>query len=72
VSGWERAGEPVRYDVFDGAGMRAATVELTAGRRIVAIGVAHAYVVRTDADDLQWLERYQLPAALRSGRASQT
>jgi len=70
VARWDRAGEAVRYDVFDGAGNLVAGVQLGAARRIVEIGASHVYVARTDSDDLQWLERYPLPTSLRVQRGS--
>jgi len=53
--------EPARYDVFDGAGRVVARVELPPKSRIVAFGNGTAYAVRTDDDELQYLQRYRLP-----------
>lgn len=64
VARWGRAGDAVRYDVFDAAGAVVAMVELRPGTRLVAIGARHAYAVRADADELHWVERYALPAGL--------
>lgn len=48
-------------DVFDAAGRLVRRLELPADRRVVGFGKGVLYVVRTDADDLQWLERYPMP-----------
>ena len=61
---WTRSTEPRRYDVFDGQGRRVATVQLAADRRIAAFGRTHAYVVHTDEDGLETIERYVLPREL--------
>jgi len=47
------------YDVFDHSGRRLEQVVLPKGRTLVGFGHGVAYLVRTDADDLQWLERYR-------------
>jgi hypothetical protein len=49
-----------RYDVVDGAGRLVRRVELADGRHLVGFGRGTLYAVRTDADDLQWLERYEV------------
>ena len=51
---------PSVYDVFDGAGRLAGRVQLPPGTRVVAFGAGTVYAVRTDADELQYLERYRL------------
>jgi hypothetical protein len=53
--------EPVRYDVFDATGRRVAQVELKPGRRIAHVGLRGIYVVASDEDGVQTLERYRLP-----------
>ena len=54
------AGETLaRYDVIDSTGSVRERVTVPAGSRIVGFGVSSVYVVRTDEDGLQWLERYQ-------------
>ena len=53
VGRFERIAEPGRYDVFDATGRRIALVQLGPDRRIIALGAAHAYVVRTDESGLQ-------------------
>jgi hypothetical protein len=54
-------GQPVRYDVFDAAGRRVSSVELPAGRRVIAIGRQGALVIAESELGLQHLERYPLP-----------
>ncbi|MGE0555085.1 MAG: hypothetical protein AB7R55_16770 [Gemmatimonadales bacterium] len=53
--------QPTRYDVFDRSGRRTRTVELPAGRRLMAVGRAHLYAAAENEDGLQYLERYPLP-----------
>ena len=48
------------YDVFDSYGKQVGTVKLPAGTRLAGFGRNSAYVVRTDEDDLQYLQRYKL------------
>jgi hypothetical protein len=56
-----RAGDAVpRFDVFDSVGVRRYAVTLPAGSRIIGFGKQAVYVVRTDADDLQYLRRFNL------------
>lgn len=55
------AGEPGTYDVFDGSGGLAKTVEVGVGRRVVSFGDAKLYAVHMDEYGLQYLERYTLP-----------
>ncbi len=47
------------FDVFNGSGTLARRVILPKGRQLVGIGQGTVYAVRTDADGLQWLERYK-------------
>ena len=55
------AGDDVpSYDVFDSYGARVGTVKLPPNGRLVGFGRTSAYVVRTDEDDLQYLQRYRL------------
>jgi hypothetical protein len=61
VGRWVRAGERRIYDIFDGMGRRVGAVRLAEGRQLLALGRRHAYVIHTDDDDLQTLERYTLP-----------
>ena len=55
------AGEATVYDVFDGAGALAMTVEAGVARRVVSFGEGKLYAVRMDEYGLQVLERYALP-----------
>ena len=50
-----------KYDVFDGFGRLVARAVLPARTRLVGFGARTAYVVRTDDDDLQYLQQYELP-----------
>jgi hypothetical protein len=47
------------YDVFDGTGKLVGAVTLRPRSRIAGFGKGTVYVVRTDEDDLQYLERYR-------------
>lgn len=60
---WVRRNQPAGarstvYDVFGAAGRPVARLVLTADRRIVAASDRWIYAARTDADGLQYLERY--------------
>lgn len=57
-----QAGEPSTYDVFDATGDRVGSVLLDNGKRIVGFGRDAVYVVAFDEFDLNYLERYALPA----------
>jgi hypothetical protein len=48
------------YDVFDASGRLTAKVMLRPRSRVVGFGAGTVYVVRRDADDLQYLEQYRL------------
>jgi hypothetical protein len=48
------------YDIFDESGRLAARVQLAKRSRVVGFGRNTIYVVRSDEDDLQYLQRYQL------------
>jgi hypothetical protein len=56
------AGDPSTYDVFDRQGQHVATLTLEHGKRIVGFGDSSIYVVSYDQFDLNYLERYDLPA----------
>ncbi len=56
-----RYGEPPRYDVFDGRGVRRYQVELAPSSRVVAVTARGVYVAREDDDGLQHLERWGRP-----------
>jgi hypothetical protein len=49
------------YDVFDGTGALVKKVSLNPSSRVVGFGKGTVYVVRTDDDDLQYLQRYKRP-----------
>jgi hypothetical protein len=49
------------YDVFNRAGALVKSVALNPKSRVVGFGKGTVYVVRTDEDDLQYLQRYQKP-----------
>ncbi len=51
------------YDVFDASGRVTQRVRLAAATRLVGVTATHLYVVRTDADELQHLERHLRPRA---------
>ena len=55
------SGQPVRYDLFDLAGRRVASLEFPAGRRVVALGNRSLYAIVEADDGLQHLERYSMP-----------
>jgi hypothetical protein len=56
------------YDIFNTTGTMVGQVALPARGRLVGFGNATAYVVRRDEDDLEYLQRYSLPAEVRFGR----
>lgn len=45
-------------DVFDDAGRRTLEVELPRGRRLAGFGESSLFLLHTDEDGLQWLERH--------------
>jgi hypothetical protein len=45
-------------DVFVGAGKRIRRLSIPATDRVAGVGKSSIYVIRTDDDGLQWLERY--------------
>jgi hypothetical protein len=49
------------YDVFDRTGALVKKVSLNPSSRVVGFGKGTVYVVRTDEDDLQYLQRYKRP-----------
>ncbi|MCC6770856.1 MAG: hypothetical protein IT360_06565 [Gemmatimonadaceae bacterium] len=49
------------FDVIDASGKVAMRVELPKNTRLVGLGNGTVYATRTDADDLQYLQRYRLP-----------
>lgn len=48
------------YDIFDAAGKLSARVQLAKRSRVVGFGNGTLYVVRSDEDDLQYLQRFRL------------
>jgi hypothetical protein len=50
------------YDVFTRAGGLVARVELPRATRVIGFGNGTLYTVRTDDDDLQFLELFRIPA----------
>ena len=52
-------------DVLDQGGVRRASLRLPVGRRVLALDRRGVYLVHTDDDGLQWVERYAWPAELR-------
>lgn len=50
------------YDVIDASGRVSQRVALAPRTRVVGFGTGTIYTVRTDEDDLQYLQRYRLPA----------
>jgi hypothetical protein len=61
---WIRVSQPADakapvFDVVDAAGRLVKRVQLPDGRRLVGFGKGTLYAAQTDADDLEWLERYR-------------
>jgi hypothetical protein len=56
------AGEEATYDVFDRAGEYVATYTLANNKRLIGFGANSVYVVAYDEFDLNYLERYAMPA----------
>lgn len=50
-----------KYDVFDTKGVRRMTVALPTGARVIGFGAHSVYTIRTDADDQQYLQRFDVP-----------
>jgi hypothetical protein len=50
------------WDVFDREGRRKLEVQLPTDRRLVAMGPSGAWVVATDEDGIQHVERYAVPS----------
>lgn len=47
-----------RYDILDGSGARVGAIELTPGRRVIAISRQWVYLVVADEDGVEQVERY--------------
>ena len=56
----EASDDTPNYDVLDTNGKVATRFELPKGTRVVGVGAGVVYVVRTDSDDLQYLQRYRV------------
>ncbi len=52
-------GAPATYDLFDGAGKMVRKVTLPTGRRLLLVGRAGIYLVATDEDGVERVERYR-------------
>jgi hypothetical protein len=62
VMRYRAAGDEIPvYDVFDANGRLARRVSLPAKTRLVGFGEGTVYTVRTDEDDLQYLQRHRVP-----------
>jgi hypothetical protein len=55
------ADSPPVLDRIDGAGKVIGRVVLPSGTKLIGFGAKSVYLVRIDADDLQYLQRYSLP-----------
>jgi hypothetical protein len=56
------AGDKVpSYDVFDGSGNLVRQVTLSPNTRVIGFGKGTVYAVRSDEDDLQYLQMYAKP-----------
>lgn len=55
------AGDSTRYDLIGADGRLASRVVLPARTRVAGFGARSIYVVRQDADDLEYLARYSVP-----------
>jgi hypothetical protein len=49
------------YDVLDATGKVAFRVELPERTRVIGFGTGTVYTIRTDEDDLQYLQRHRMP-----------
>ena len=52
------------HDVLDGSGTLIARVQFAPGESLIGLGRGTVYTIRKDADDLQYLRRYTLPAPI--------
>ncbi len=59
------AGAAAIYDVFDRVAFRIFQIELPPETRLIGFGPQTMYLLRRDADDLEHLQRYPLPAPRR-------
>ncbi|HZI26851.1 MAG TPA: hypothetical protein VFD64_01775 [Gemmatimonadaceae bacterium] len=59
------AGRPPLYDIVNGKGVLVERVELPPRTKLIGFGANTLYLVRFDADDLQYLQRHALPTRER-------
>ena len=59
------AGRPTLYDIVNGRGVVVERVELPPRSKLIGFGTNTVYIVRFDADDLQYLQRHALPTTER-------
>lgn len=59
------AGRPPLYDIVSGKGVVVERVELPPRTKLIGFGANSVYIVRFDADDLQYLQRRALPTTER-------
>ena len=59
------AGRPPLYDIVNGKGVLVERVELPQRTKLIGFGANTLYLVRFDADDLQYLQRHALPTRER-------
>jgi hypothetical protein len=50
-----------KYDIIDGSGRLVGRVAFPTRTRVIGFGATSVYTVRTDEDDLQYLQRFRLP-----------
>jgi hypothetical protein len=55
------AESPPMVDVIDATGKVVQRVALPRGSKLIGFGAGTVYLLRIDADDLQYLQRYRLP-----------
>ena len=60
VERYVSAGEPPLVDVFDDRGIKVGEFTMATGRRVAGFGEGVAFLVYSDGDGLQWLERYRI------------
>ena len=56
-----KSSEKPVYDVFVAPGTLTGRIALPTGTRLVGFGSGTVYLVRRDADDLEYLQKYKLP-----------
>lgn len=57
----EASDKTPNYDVLDATGKVAFRVELPERTRVIGFGTGTVYTIRTDEDDLQYLQRHRMP-----------